>query len=226
MSSEIDHIEEPDVDSPLVWLQATGQPRGLGGPTYGTTFDLSKGCPRCGTGSTQLSPLFVRPSDAPQRANVWQTLDNEVLLAPDLKSALHGVTGVELRQAMSAVDSHPLPWFQLIPLHELPPMAPTTIGIYQPDRSRLVAPCPRCHRDAYFTRKAHRIRYELDLEGVPDVSHTYEQFGRSVLVEPFAKSHFAQPLLIFRRQVYERLIGLGAKAIAARSIDIVDVAGP
>jgi hypothetical protein len=73
---------------------------------------------------------------------------------------------------------------------------------------------------------AYAIRYELDLAGVPDVSHTYEQFGRSVLVEPFAKSHFAQPLLIVWRQVYERLIGLGAKAIAARSLDIVNVAGP
>jgi hypothetical protein len=226
MSGEIDHTEQPDADSTLVWLQATGQPRGLGGPTYGTTFDLSKGCPRCGTGSTQLSPLFLLPSDAPQRANVWQTLDNEVLLAPDLKSALLDATGVELRQAMSSVDSHPLPWFQLIPLHELPPMAPTTIGIYQPDRSRLVAPCPRCHRDAYFTRMVYAIRYELDVAGVPDVSHTYERFGRSGLVEPFAKSHFAQPLPIVRRHVYERLIGSGAQEIAAKSLDILNVAGP
>jgi hypothetical protein len=124
----------------------------------------------------------------------WQTLDNEVLLAPDLKSALHGATGVELRQVLSSLDSHPLPWFQVIPLHELPPMAPTTIGIYQPDRSRVVAPCPRCHRDAYFTRMVYRIRYELDLASVPDVSHTHEHFGRSGLHEPFAKSHFAQPL--------------------------------
>lgn len=213
------------MESPLVWLQATGQPRGLGGPTYGTTFDLSKGCLRCGTGSTQLSPLFLRPSDAPQRSSVWQTLDSEVLLAPDLKSALPGVTGVELRQALSSVNSHPLPWFQLIPLHELPPMAPTTIGIYQPDRSRLVAPCPRCHRDAYFTRMAYTIRYELDLAGVPDVSHTYEYFGRSGLAEPFTKSHFARPLLIVRRHVYERLIGSGATEMAAHPVEVIDRAG-
>jgi hypothetical protein len=225
MTGETDHLAQPDADSPLVWLQATGQPRGLGGPTYGTTYDLSKGCPRCGTGSTQLSPLFLRPTDAPQRSNVWQTLDSEVLLAPDLKSALDGVTGVELRQALSSVNSQPLPWFQVIPLHELPPMAPTTIGIYQPDPSHLVAPCPQCHRDAYFTRMTYTIRYELDLADVPDVSHTYEQFGRSVLVEPFAKSHFARPLAIIRRHVYARLIGSGAKDIAARSLDIVN-AGP
>jgi hypothetical protein len=72
----------------------------------------------------------------------------------------------------------------------------------------------------------YTIRYELDVAGVPDVSHTYERFGRSGLVEPFAKSHFAQPLPIVRRHVYERLIGSGAQEIAAKSLDILNVAGP
>ncbi len=212
-------VEPRDVESQLVWLKATGKPLGLGGPTYGTAYDLNKGCPRCGTGSTQVSPLLLRPSDAPQRSNVWQTLDNEVLLASELKVALHGATGVELRQVLSSVDSRPLPWFQVIPLHELPPMAPTTVGIYQSERS-LTAPCPRCHRDGYFTRTSYRIRYEMDLAGVPDVSHTHEYFGRSVLAEPFTKSHFARPLIVVRRPVYEHLLGAGAKEIAAEPVEV------
>jgi hypothetical protein len=213
--------EPNELDSPLVWLKATGKPRGLGGPSYGTMYDVSKGCPQCGTGSPQVSPLFVRPGDAPARSNVWQTLDGELLLAPDLTSVLDGATGVRLRQAISNVDSSPLPWFQVIPPHELPPMAPTTVGVYQSDRSR-TAPCPRCRRDGFFTRAAYTIRYELDLASVPDVSHTYEYFGRSVLREPFAQSHLAQPLPIVRGSVYERLIRAGAKEIAARPVEVTD----
>lgn len=75
-----------DFEAPLVWVKVTGKPQGLGGPSYGTKYDLSKRCPRCGTGSPQVSPLFVRPSDAPRRSNVWHTLDSEMLLAPELMS--------------------------------------------------------------------------------------------------------------------------------------------
>lgn len=221
ITREARHFEPPELESPLVWLKATGKPRGLGGPSYGTAYDLSKGCPRCGTGSPQISPLFVRVRDAPARSNVWQTLDGELLVASDLSSALEVATGVDMRQALSHITSRPLPWFQVIPLYELPPMAPTTVGVYQSDRA-LMAPCPRCHRDGYFTRTNYTIRYELDLASVPDVSHTSEHFGRSVSVEPFVKSHLAQPLPIVRRSVFTRLIGAGAKEIAAYPLDVID----
>jgi hypothetical protein len=205
--------EPRDLEAPLLWLKATGKPQGLGGPTYGTTYDLSRGCPRCGTGSPQISPLFVRPSHAPRRSNVWSTLDGEILLDAEISGALDGATGAELRQALSGVDATPLPWFQLLPIHELPRMASTTVGIYQSDRSRTAA-CPHCHRDGYFTRREYTIRYELNLSSVPDVSSTYEHFGRSVLAEPFAKSHFAQRLPIVRGSMFERLIGAGARDLA------------
>ena len=204
------------LEAPLVRLKVTSKPRGRGGPSYGTKYDVTKGCPQCGTGSPQISPLYVRSSDAPRRGNVWQTLDNEVLLDPTISTTLVGTTGVEMRQAHSSDDDRVLPWFQLIPLHQLPRMARTTEGIYQDD------PCNLCKRDGFYTRMSHTIRYELDLDKVPDVSHTYECFGRSVLATPFAKSHFAQPLVILRRHVVVRLVDAGARDISVDPLEVVD----
>ena len=209
--------------SPLVLLIARGKPRGLGGPSCGTTYDLSRGCPRCGTGAPQVSPLLVNRSDAPKRSNVWPTLGSELLLASDLSSALDGATGVEMRQARSCGDSGPLPWFQLIPLYELPPMSPTTVGIEQSDRYRTQSPCPRCRRDGFFfTGGIFAIRYDLDLADVPDVSHTFEHFGRSVLREPLSESNFAQPMPVVRGSVYARLIAAGAKDVAGYPVEVID----
>jgi hypothetical protein len=206
--------------SALVLLIARGKPRGLGGPSCGTTYDLSRGCPRCGTGAPQLSPLFVNRNDAPKRSNVWPTLGSELLLDADLSSALDGATGVEMREARSCGDSRPLPWYQMIPLYELPPMAITTIGTVKEDGPR---PCPLCRRDGFFFNNTlFTIRYELDLAHVPDVSHTYECFGFSAVREPLTESHFAQPMPIVRGSVYARLIAAGAKDVAGYPVEVID----
>lgn len=208
-------------DAHLVWLKARTKPRGLGGPTYGTLYDLQKGCPQCGTGSHQVTPLYLRAADAPADGNVWQTLDGELLLASGLSWALRSATGVELRQAVSSEhDSIVLPWFQVLPLYELPPMAPATVGVYQNDQGR-TAPCGKCRRDGWFTRTEYRIRYELDLTSVPDFANSYEYFGRSVLREPFSKSHFARPLIIVSSSTFDRLREAGAIGISGFPIDLI-----
>ncbi len=100
-------------------------------------------------------------------------------------------------------------------------MAATTTGVYQ-SRAAATVPCSRCRRDGFFTRVQYAIRYELELSEVPDFSHSYEHFGRSVLRKPFAKSHFAQPLLMVRRSVYDQLLAAGARDITAESVEVVD----
>jgi len=108
----------------------------------------------------------------------------------------------------------------MIPLYELPRMAPATVGIV---KEHGPAPCPLCRRDGFFFKnKPVTIRYELDLDDVPDVSHTYEYFGLSVLREPLAKSHFAQPLPIVRGSVYARLTAAGARDVAGYPVEVID----
>jgi hypothetical protein len=97
-------------------------------------------------------------------------------------------------------------------------MAPTTVGIYQ-----IANTCERCHLDGFATRKSYTIRYALDLSGVPDLSRSYEYFGRSVLRKPFEKSHFAHPLLVVRGLTLERLLGAGAKDLTAEPLEVTNV---
>jgi hypothetical protein len=214
-------ISTRGLESPLVWLQVTSSPSGLGGPTYGTQYDLTRGCPRCGTGAPQVSALYLRAKDAPRRGDVWQTLDQEVLVRPAIRDLLEGATGAEFRQALSAGDGEPLPWFQLIPMYELPPMSASTEGVYQEPRFT----CPQCKRDGFGTAASYTIRYELGLGSLPDVCHTFERFGRSVLKEPFSKSHFAQPLTIVRTRVFELLNDAGVRNISVEPIDVTDSRG-
>ena len=108
----------------------------------------------------------------------------------------------------------------MIPLYELPPMAPTTVGIVKEDGP---GPCPLCRRDGFFfNNTVFTIRYELDLADVPDVSHTYEYFGLSVLRVPLTESHFAQPMPVVRGSVYARLIAAGAKDLAGYPVEVID----
>jgi hypothetical protein len=169
-------IASRGLESPLVWLQVSSAPSGEGGPRYGTDFDLGTGCSLCGTGARQVSPLYVRLSDAP-KTKAWATLDGEILLRTPFAAALEGCTGLELRQALSSESGESIEWWQVIPLDELPPMANTTVGIRQDPRMM----CPLCRLDGYGTGVDSTIRYELDPDQQSDVSRTYEYFGRSGL---------------------------------------------
>src|ERR1051326_4145957 len=52
-------LESHPMQSALAWLQVSSEPRGKGGPTYGTKYDLAAGCAQCGTGAPQISALYV-----------------------------------------------------------------------------------------------------------------------------------------------------------------------
>jgi hypothetical protein len=219
-------ISPRDLESPLVRVIVRTAPRGMGGPTYGTAYELSRACPRCGTAAKQVSPLYLRRRDAPRSANIWATLDDEILLAADVARSLGEVSGLELRQTRSAEDSGLLPWFQMLPTYELPPMATTTEAVIQNTKMA----CPACRRDGFFEGTIKNrvmlpstIRYALDLDSLPDAMHTYERFGRSLLGTPFESSHFAAPLVIVRGHVFERLRNARARGLFAEPVDVLDI---
>jgi hypothetical protein len=150
---------------------------------------------------------------------MWQTLDGDILIASRFVSALQGATGLELRQARAANTEKPIEWWQLIAPTELPPMSPASEGVRQD--SHLM--CPICRRDGFGVRATSTIRYELDLDRVPDVSCSYEYFGRSVLAKPLQRSHFARQLPIIRGHLFERLVAGGVRNIAAEPIEVLDL---
>jgi hypothetical protein len=195
------------LDSPLLRLLIKTSEKGYGGPYYGTTFDLSHACPRCGSGAIQTSPLVLKRSETPSRGDIFQTMDYEFLVSPALAHALKEarIKGLELRQAVAHKDHVPLPWYQIISSTELPRMSDLTRGVI---RSESLPRCPTCGRDGHFDAafEPQEIVYDrssVDIDALPDAVHTHERFGSGCLREPFQKSHIPNPLLLVKPKVFE-----------------------
>jgi hypothetical protein len=201
-SEQVDHrytyreIQQAEFVLPI--LRRADQ--GVGGPSQGTTYELSDLCPRCGVGARQVGPLMLKGYEIRStKGNAFPTAHGEWLFAVDAARALSGSSGLELRQAVDAVSGKPLPWFQALAEHELPPMAQGTTGITG-------LGCPRCGRGGHFHegRVPPLLVYdgsELDAAQVPDMSHTYEHFRWGAVKDPFEQSWFPHPHLIVKPAV-------------------------
>lgn len=203
-----DHYDDSELRSfPLLDLSVDRKEIDPYGPTRGTTYDLSTGCPQCGTGATQTSPFLAPPRSLPKTGLLCAS-SSETFVATPLADALRAedVSGIELRQVLSSTDRTPLPWFQIVSSFEMPKMAPSTKGII---RSSTLPPCPRCQRDGHYhtVKEPLQIVYDsasLTVGELPDVVHTWECFGRSgIHAENFRYSRFAPPLILVNRKVFE-----------------------
>jgi hypothetical protein len=207
--------------APLSVLRVVRSESGYGGPRYGTRFDLDDACPECGTGARPIGDVFLKASDVPKKADVFQTLDHEYFVSDRVRDELEksGVTGGEFHRVRAARKEEPLPWSRLVAPFELSPFdRETSGGVVRED------PCPQCERDGYFgtAKSPLELRYTFgpdDLEKVPDLASTWEHFGRSKLAEPFEESVFAQPLLLVKPRVVELL-----QKLKVRQVEFVPVA--
>ncbi len=194
------------LNAPFLALRIDRPPKGQGGPTYGTDYEMSRACRRCGTGARQISALILKASELEKKGDVTQTLDNERLVSPSLADVLRGerLTGLELRPVRSTKPAETVSWVQMVATEELPPMAQETEGVAVENQ------CPTCRRDGFFhtNKRPEQITYssrEVNPSALPDVVRTWEHFGNSILKQPFEESHFAQPLFLVKPRVYEIL---------------------
>jgi hypothetical protein len=207
---------------PLLNLVVRRAEKGLGGPAYGTEYDLTGACPVCGTGAIQTSPLYLKRSDIPTKAEMFQTLDHEFLVSTPVADALRSgdVTGLELRQARAARTREALPWWQILATFELPPMHESSEGI-ETER-----PCRMCHRSGFFVNpNGFELAYESDAvaqDAVPDVNWTYERFGNGALREPLTGSSFASPKLIVKPRVLDILRKAGVRFLEFAPVRVVE----
>lgn len=196
----------------LLSLFVTSAEKGLGGPSFGTTFELADACPACGTGARQSSPLLLDGRETPPRGSLFQTLDSEILVSSPVAEALHNsrLSGLSLQQARDRRTGEPIPWHQLLVAYELPPWHPDTVGFEQEHQ------CPECRRDGHFHTVGHPLEIAYPaaaLEEAPDVAWTCERFGNSVLREDFSESHFAAPQLLVSPRVREVLADSGVRNV-------------
>jgi hypothetical protein len=180
---------------PLLELSVEREPLDGTSLEFGTTYDLSQACPKCGTGAIQTSPLMVPLSGLPKKGLVCAGFDGETLVAEPLMEALQesDVTGLELRQVRLHGNNEPLPWWQMIASFVMPKMSPATRGIVLSEKDhviradfiiRAMPPCPACRRDGRYheTDVPYSIVYDatdVDVSLLPDVVRTWESFGVS-----------------------------------------------
>jgi hypothetical protein len=192
---------------PLLNLTVDRKPLEAGGPEYGTTYDLSASCPRCGSGAKQTSALMLPLAGLPKSGMLCEAAHGEILVAATLANALREakLSALELRQARFYRNNEPLPWWQMISTYQMPPMSEATEGVI---RSERLPPCPHCQRDGHYNSATRptQIAYDVcvvDPEALPDVVETWERFGRSNIDQDFRFSHLGEPLILVSPKVLD-----------------------
>ena len=97
---------------------------------YGNEYDLSQGCPRCGTGAPRTTALFLKASDLPKTGDLIETGMGEFLVSPLLAHVLdeEALTRLQLGEVRAARTGEPLPWFHLMASVVMPRMQPSSGG--------------------------------------------------------------------------------------------------
>lgn len=191
----------------LLRLSVADAPKANGGPLYGTKYDLTDACRNCGTGARQTSNLFLKPNAIPAKADIFTTLDDEIIVSLELKNMLvsEQVTGCEFRPVCNSKDKEKeLNIFQMIINNEMPKLKDSSLVSVDKQMQ-----CPECKRDGYFgyfnpsLNAPTELHYDKkNINTIEDFNCTYERFGRSILRKEFEDSHFAQPLVLVTPKIF------------------------
>ena len=224
---------------PLLTIGVDRKPIQGGGPEYGTTYDLTRGCLHCGTGAIQTSPLMIVLSGLPKKGLLCATCLDEILVAERLALALKEaeITGLELRHAHFYRNDEPLPWWQMISDYCMPKMSPATRGIVLSETDHVERPdfiipaeppCHKCKRDGRFGTpdEPEQIVYSLtdvDPDSIPDVVHTWDCTGKSMKYPPKGQfPRYRQPMILVKPKILDIFRRLKVKHVTFGPIRIMD----
>jgi hypothetical protein len=199
-------------------------------PGRGTEYDFSTGCPQCGRGATQTSPLMVTKAGLSGRALMTHTIAGEILLGEPLVEAWKAVdvTGVEFRRVLHDRTGAPLPYWQVIATHEMPEV--TRESKFLKGEPKPGSGCPACWRGActrsIFEPWEYAYRGSLvKAEDLPDVARTWECFGESCLkgIPPENETQsIAQPDILVKPKVFDLFRRLMVRQACFEPVRIVD----
>lgn len=178
---------------------------------YGTEYETTDACPHCGTGAVQVSSLMISLKGLPKKGLICHTAKGHILLGQQLADAVlaERITGVELRQAQLHGNREPLPWWQIISTYEMPKVSKASKNLgREPLHGRS---CSYCQRDMHCRMNNEPMdwvfdRHAVDPEGLPDIVHTWECFGRSFLQDDPVRDEvrgFAQPAILVKPKVLD-----------------------
>ncbi|MDC0746664.1 hypothetical protein [Polyangium mundeleinium] len=169
--------------APLIVAGVTWEIFVLGGPRFGTDYDISTACPACGAGIRQTSAYVLdgTSQDSMPKLGQFRAVGSysEILVDERLAETLENakLSGLSFRSVYARqkdVRQIKLPWRQMWASHTLPPMSPRSTGI---ERKRV---CKSCGRSKFnqSTEEPLRLAYHArDLVGAQDVNRMWEHFG-------------------------------------------------
>lgn len=168
-----------------------------GGPSARGGYDLSLGCPRCGTGSKTGEALVLPSLDLKKK--VMLTLKREYLVSADLAVRVSSIASHVLRRTLSKQAGASEKWFELIPEKTLPRFSEVSTG-FEVERQ-----CPVCKRDGFFNipHVPLKLVYDIEREALAGchLLETFECFGNSRLLPLLSDCSFAAPKLIFSEKL-------------------------
>lgn len=197
-------------ETPLLTLMVDRKPLDGEGIEYGTTYDLSNACKRCGTGAVQTSPLLMPLNALPKKGQLCQTARGDVLVGSELRQALLDATvsGLELRQVLLYRTCERVAWWQMVTAYEMPKLSARTKGLGRVERPGWG--CMVCKRDMHVQvgdepAELFYDRAAVNYGSLPDVVHTWECFGRSVIADDPMRQlvrGFALPRILLKPRVF------------------------
>ena len=208
-----DRFTEEEMESaPLLLMKPNRGCEVDGGVAWGTTFDRTKGCPACATGSPQTSALFIEGEDIPKleghhaaETYFWHILVDEGLAAALEDAAVTGLSFRSVYGVMKDKRQVKLRWKQLCTDNILPRMSPSTTGIVRVDQTPILRPCEICGRNGFLTTSdaPTRIAYRAaDLRGALDVNQSWENYWSAHIDTDFRESVLSRPWTLVTPRVY------------------------
>ncbi len=221
------YTEDELQSAPLLVLRPWWNRQLGGGRLYGTTYDLSKACPRCASGVRQSSTMIV-DSEGLRRienARIAATYDEEILLHDvDVERLLAaGVTGASFWPVQAKTKGGKISELrrqQMFVEYVMPPMAPSSLL----NRTKL---CPMCHRSGFMHLSDQPLRYMYrreDLANIQDVNATWEQFSElSDLPEDLNKARWPEANVLITPKVMNLLRGKTKKEAKNQGCDFIPI---
>lgn len=116
-------------EAPLLHLNITTPFRPTG-EECGTKYNDAAGCPICGAGAPQITPLFVREQRLPKTRDFCQSWGREVIVSRRVKElfARYGITGArfEMVRPKKRSNAESTDWFQFFPENSEAEIVPPT----------------------------------------------------------------------------------------------------
>ena len=223
-----EYTDEEFEAAPLIAASGTWEIFVLGGPRFGTDYDISTACPACGAGMRQTSAYVLDGSDEESMAKLgpYRAVSSygEILVDERLAETLAnaGLSGLSLRSVYARQEDMrqiKLPWRQMWASHTLPPISPRSTGI---ERDKVCKSCGRS-KFGYSLKEPMRLAYRAqDLEGAEDVNRMWERFGLARWTGDLATAVVSQPRFLVTPKVWRIFRDAGVTGFQWLPIRVVD----